>query len=58
MIVVATKIDAAQDPERLASLQRVAAQHRLPFFKISSVTGEGIEALKHAMAEAVLPPAD
>ena len=28
----------------------------LPFYKISSVTGEGIDALKRAMAEAVLAP--
>jgi GTP-binding protein len=58
MIVVATKIDAAQDPERVAALERVAAERGLPFFKISSVTGEGIEALKHAMADAVLTPPD
>ncbi len=54
MIVVATKLDVAQDPERVASLERVARQRGLPFFKISSVTGEGIEALKHSMADAVI----
>src|SRR5262250_1059349 len=53
MIVVATKLDAAQSPERLASLRRLARKRSLPFFKISSVTGEGIPALKRAMAEAV-----
>jgi GTP-binding protein len=56
MIVVATKLDAAQDPERVASLERMAAQRGLPFYKISSVTGEGIEALKRAMADVVLAP--
>jgi hypothetical protein len=30
----------------------------LPFFKISSATGEGIEELKQAMAKIVLPPAN
>lgn len=55
MLVVATKLDAAQSPERVAALRRLARKRRLPFFKISSVTGEGIPALKRAMAEAVLP---
>ncbi|HYV62894.1 MAG TPA: GTPase, partial [Bryobacteraceae bacterium] len=54
MIVVATKLDAAQDSERVASLEALARQRGLPFFKISSVTGEGIPALKRAMADAVL----
>jgi GTP-binding protein len=54
MILVAAKIDAAQDPERVASLEKLARQRGLGFFKISSVTGEGIEALKRAMAEGVL----
>ena len=53
--VVATKIDAAQDPERVASLERLAQERGLPFFKISSVTGEGLDALKQAMWEAVRP---
>jgi GTP-binding protein len=56
MIVVATKLDSAQDPERIASLERAAATRGLPFFKISSVTGAGIEALKRAMAEFVITP--
>ncbi len=54
MIVVATKIDAAQDPERIASLRKLARRRKLPFLKISSVTGEGLPALKRALAEAVL----
>jgi len=56
MIVVATKIDAAQDPERIASLRRLARRLKLPFLKISSVSGEGLPALKRALAEAVLAP--
>jgi GTP-binding protein len=51
MIVVATKIDAAQDPKRIASLRNMAKRRKLPFFKISSATGEGIPELKLAMAE-------
>ena len=54
MIVVATKLDAAQDPQRVASLERLALRSGLPFFKISSVTGQGLEALKRAMADAVI----
>jgi GTPase len=57
MIVVATKLDAAQDPERIASIERLAREHNLPFAKISSVTGEGIDALKRAMAEQVFAQA-
>ncbi len=53
MMVVATKMDAAQDPERVAALRAVADAHGLPFFEISSATGQGIEALKYAMAERV-----
>jgi GTP-binding protein len=57
MLVVATKIDAAQDPERIISVEKLAAEKGFPFFKISSVTGEGIDALKRAMADVVAPPA-
>jgi GTP-binding protein len=54
MIVVATKMDASQDPERVASLRDLAAARGLPFFEISSVTGQGIDKLKFAMAERVV----
>ncbi|MGH9645594.1 MAG: GTPase ObgE [Bryobacteraceae bacterium] len=57
MLVVASKLDAAQSPERISSLRKMARKRRLPFFKISSVTGEGIPDLTRAMAEAVLPRA-
>ena len=53
MIVVATKLDAAQDPERIAALERHSAERGLPFYKISSVTGKGIDELKRVMADAV-----
>jgi len=56
MLVVATKLDSAQDPERVNSLKTLAHDRKLPFFAISSVTGEGIDALKRAMADAVLTP--
>ena len=46
MIVVATKMDAAQDPARVESLEALARERGLPFFKISSVTGEGLPVLE------------
>ena len=55
MIVVAAKMDAAQDPERVARLRDLAKSRGLAFFEISSVTGQGIDNLKHAMAERVWP---
>jgi GTP-binding protein len=58
MFVVASKVDVAQDPERVESLRALAASKELPFFEISSVTGLGIEALKRAMAQGILKPAE
>ena len=55
MFVVASKMDASQDPEAVAALQHAAKERNLPFFEISSATGAGLDKLKFAMAEAVLP---
>ena len=49
-VVVATKIDALDEPERLESLKRQAASDRRPFYAISSATGQGIRELVNAMA--------
>ena len=46
MIVVASKIDALDDPERLESLRAHAEATGREFFAISAVTGEGVDALK------------
>jgi len=54
MLVVATKMDVAQDAARVASLRDLAAERGLPYFEISGVTGLGIDALKRAMADRVL----
>jgi len=54
MIVVASKMDAAQDPERVEALRKAATDRGLAFFEISSATGQGVDALKFAMAERVL----
>jgi len=56
MIVVATKMDAAQDPARVESLRQIAAERGLAFYEISSVTGQGLDELRYAMAERVLAP--
>ncbi|MEO7145675.1 MAG: GTPase ObgE [Bryobacteraceae bacterium] len=56
MIVVASKVDVAQDPTRVEALEKMAKKNGLPFLKISSVTGLGIEALKAAMMAAVCEP--
>ncbi len=41
-IVAANKIDALDDPSRLERLEAQVRQRRLPFFRISGVTGEGV----------------
>ena len=56
MIVVATKVDAAQDAARIEAVRELAHQRGFAFFEISSVTGQGIEELKFAMAERVVVP--
>jgi GTP-binding protein len=58
MIAVATKIDAAQDPDRIASLRAVAQSRGLPFHEISSVTGQGIEGLKNIIFKLLTNPAE
>ncbi|HEX3877546.1 MAG TPA: GTPase ObgE [Bryobacteraceae bacterium] len=55
MIIVATKMDAAQDQSRVDSLRELAKERGLEFFEISSATGQGIDALKLRMGELVLP---
>ncbi len=56
MLVVATKMDAAQDPKRVAALRKLAKKRKLPFLEISSVTGQGLDELRYAMAERILEP--
>jgi len=54
MLVAASKMDVAQDPEKVAALRELAAARGLPFFEISSATGQGLETLKFALGERVL----
>ena len=49
-IVVATKIDALDEPERLAALKRKALSDGKTFHAISSATGEGVRELVNAVA--------
>ena len=48
--VVATKIDALDDPQRLASLRERAAKDGKSFFAISSATNEGVRELVNAVS--------
>ena len=48
--VVATKIDALDEPERLESLKQKAIEEQKPFFAISSANGKGVRELVNAMA--------
>ena len=48
--VVATKIDALDEPERLESLKQRASSDNKTFFAISSATGEGVRELVNAIA--------
>jgi len=48
--VVATKIDALDEPERLEGLRRRAATDERPFFAISAVAGTGVRELLTAVA--------
>jgi GTP-binding protein len=47
-LVVANKIDALDEPERLAALEAHVKRRKLPFFRISGVTGEGVDKLLEA----------
>ena len=53
LLVVASKIDAAQNPERIEHLASFCRSRELPFFAISAVTGAGLDELKFHMAERV-----
>jgi GTP-binding protein len=47
-LVAANKMDALDEPERLAELERRVKKSKLPLFRISGVTGEGVPALLEA----------
>jgi GTPase len=52
-IVVATKTDALDEPERLQRLKERAEQDGRQFYAISSVTGDGVRELMQAVARRI-----
>lgn len=50
-IIVATKIDSMQDDTLYKELEKLAQKENLEIYKISSVTGEGVEQLIDHVAE-------
>ena len=50
-ILVATKIDSMQDNTNLKKIEELAKKEKIELFKISSVTGEGVEKLIDHVAE-------
>ena len=49
LLVAANKIDALDEPERLARLRRICRQRGIPLYPVSAATGEGLDALLEAM---------
>lgn len=52
-IIVATKIDAMDEPDRLDALKKRAKKEKMPFFAISAVTNKGVKELVSAVAVAL-----
>jgi GTPase len=52
-LVAANKIDALDDPDRVAALEAQARSLGLPFHRISAVTGEGVPGLLEAAWPAI-----
>jgi GTPase involved in cell partitioning and DNA repair len=50
MLIVASRVDVAEDGKRLRAIKDLAAQRNLEFYGISSVTGEGLEQFKLGVA--------
>ncbi len=59
-IVVATKIDVIQDEEPLKELEKLAKNEKLELYKISAVTGQGVQELIDHVSEVLktLPKED
>ena len=48
-LVVANKMDAVDDPDRVKAIEKHVKRAKRPFFRISAVTGEGLDALLEAV---------
>ena len=57
-IVVANKMDAVDDPDRVKALERHVKRRKLPFLKISAASGQGLDALLEAAWKEVRLKAD
>src|SRR5438094_8274583 len=55
-LVAANKMDAIDDDTRVTALERRAAELRLPFFRISGVSGAGVPDLLQAMWDRLAAP--
>jgi GTP-binding protein len=55
MIVVANKIDACQDLERIDAVRAMAKARGLEFHAISAAAGTGVEELRYAIAARLFP---
>jgi GTPase len=58
VIAAANKIDALDEPERLAGLQAHLDRLGVPLFKVSAATGEGIDGLPEAVWQQVAASRD
>src|SRR5262249_35488747 len=52
-IIVATKLDALDEPQRLEKLRKRAKKDKKPFFAISAVSNTGVKELVFAVSEAL-----
>ena len=52
-IIVANKIDSMQDDENYKSLEKLAKENDMEIYKISAVTGEGLNELFNHVAETI-----
>jgi len=50
---VATKLDAAQDKTLVKFVEKKAKKAKMPFYKISAVSGEGLQELLRGVIEFV-----
>ena len=55
-LVAANKMDAVDDDSRVTALERRASELRLPFFRISGVSGAGVPDLLQAMWDRLAVP--
>ena len=53
-VVVANKIDALDEPDRLARLQKYMKKLKVPVYPVSAATGEGLPALLEALWQKVI----